>query len=67
MNFLINKLSEAEVNLFLTTWQATCGTGTKTINLAGTAPYNNAPRSAASDAAVTDMQTNHAKTFAFNT
>lgn len=60
-------LSEAEVNLFLNTWQATCGTGTKTINLAGTAPYNNAPRSAASDAAVTDMQTNHAKTFAFNT
>ena len=60
-------LSTAELDAFLNAWQLTCGTGVKTINLAGSSPYNNQPRSSASDAAVTDMQTNHSKTFVFNT
>ena len=57
----------AEVDEFLNSWMATCGKLAKTINLAGTSGNANQPRSAASDAAVTDMQTNKLKTFVFNT
>jgi hypothetical protein len=60
---LQNEWTTEEVDTFLNSWQPNCATGVKTINLAGT----NQPRSSASDAAVTDMQSNHSKTFVFTT
>jgi hypothetical protein len=60
---LQNEWTTEEVDTFLNSWQTNCATGVKTINLAGT----NQPRSSASDAAVTDMQSNHSKTFVFTT
>lgn len=65
---LQNAWTTTEVDTFLNSWRNTCATGTvvRAINLAGTSSNANAPRSSASDDAVTDMAANHNKTFTFN-